>query len=421
MKLFLLVLLIGLSVSGRSQDPDFKVMHTLTAENYFKALDLYNHYQDSLSEKNRLMARTFLYSYFFQPEKAILTADTLFMRYKSSLNNTLYIVFANLTAENYAYVQDYAKAEAIMSELTNPESYIMSHAARESYEALQIQYAALKNNPPLQITRPDHATILPMMGATRTHLRIPVRINQQTKIMMLDTGAARNVITQKEAEALNARIISEPVLISGYGGRVKGQLAMIDEVVLGDITITNVPFVVIPDNDYITEYADGILGLSLISRLKEIHISAPEGKVVFPVQPAHYPIQNNLFIKKGSMFILSNIATDSLTFFFDSGFNNFFLNQSYYLKERSYIDRVGSKIQLETRGVGGTERSYAYEIPFYDLTVGTGEVSLIHVSVLPMSEGLAIANNYGSIGLSAINRFKWIQISFETCSINAIP
>ena len=421
MKLFLLVLLIGLSVSGRSQDPDFKVMHTLTAENYFKALDLYNHYQDSMSDKNRLMARTFLYSYFFQPEKAILTADTLFMRYKSSLNNTLYVVFATLQAENYAYLQDYAKAEAILAELTNPESYYLSDAARESYEALQIQYAALKNNPPLQITRPDHATILPVMGATRTHLRIPARINQQTKIMMLDTGAARNVITQKEAKALNARIISEPVLISGYGGRVKGQLAMIDEVVLGDIIITNVPFVVIPDNDYITEYADGILGLSLISRLKEIHISASEGKVVFPVQPAHYPIQNNLFIKKGSMFILSNIATDSLTFFFDSGFNNFFLNQSYYLKERSYIDRVGSKIELETRGVGGTERSYAYEIPFYDLTVGTGEVSLIHVSVLPTSEGLAIANNYGSIGLSAINRFKWIQISFETCSINAIP
>lgn len=421
MKLFLLALLIGLSVSGRSQDPDFKVMHTLTAENYFKALDLYNHYQDSMSDKNRLMARTFLYSYFFQPEKAILTADTLLMRYKSSLNNTLYVVFATLQAENYAYLQDYAKAEAILAELTNPESYYLSDAARESYEALQIQYAALKNNPPLQITRPDHATILPVMGATRTHLRIPARINQQTKIMMLDTGAARNVITQKEAKALNARIISEPVLISGYGGRVKGQLAMIDEVVLGDITITNVPFVVIPDNDYITEYADGILGLSLISRLKEIHISASEEKVVFPVQPAHYPIQNNLFIKKGSMFILSNIATDSLTFFFDSGFNNFFLNQSYYLKERSYIDRVGSKIQLETRGVGGTERSYAYEIPFYDLTVGTGEVSLIHVSVLPTSEGLAIANNYGSIGLSAINRFKWIQISFETCSINAIP
>lgn len=421
MKLFLLVLLIGLSVSGRSQDPDFKVMHTLTAENYFKALDLYNHYQDRMSDKNRLMARTFLYSYFFQPEKAILTADTLFMRYKSSLNNTLYVVFATLQAENYAYLQDYAKAEAILAELTNPESYYLSDAARESYEALQIQYAALKNNPPLQITRPDHATILPVMGATRTHLRIPARINQQTKIMMLDTGAARNVITQKEAKALNARIISEPVLISGYGGRVKGQLAMIDEVVLGDIIITNVPFVVIPDNDYITEYADGILGLSLISRLKEIHISASEGKVVFPVQPAHYPIQNNLFIKKGSMFILSNIATDSLTFFFDSGFNNFFLNQSYYLKERSYIDRVGSKIELETRGVGGTERSYAYEIPFYDLTVGTGEVSLIHVSVLPTSEGLAIANNYGSIGLSAINRFKWIQISFETCSINAIP
>lgn len=421
MKLFLLALLIGLSVSGRSQDPDFKVMHTLTAENYFKALDLYNHYQDSMSDKNRLMARTFLYSYFFQPEKAILTADTLLMRYKSSLNNTLYVVFATLQAENYAYLQDYAKAEAILAELTNPESYYLSDAARESYEALQIQYAALKNNPPLQITRPDHATILPVMGATRTHLRIPARINQQTKIMMLDTGAARNVITQKEAKALNARIISEPVLISGYGGRVKGQLAMIDEVVLGDIIITNVPFVVIPDNDYITEYADGILGLSLISRLKEIHISASEEKVVFPVQPAHYPIQNNLFIKKGSMFILSNIATDSLTFFFDSGFNNFFLNQSYYLKERSYIDRVGSKIELETRGVGGTERSYAYEIPFYDLTVGTGEVSLIHVSVLPMSEGLAIANNYGSIGLSAINRFKWIQISFETCSINAIP
>lgn len=421
MKLFLLAIFIVFNVSVRSQDPDFKVMHTLTAENYFKALDLFNHYQDSLSEKNRLMAHTFLYSYFFQPEKAILTADTLFMRYKSSLNNTLYIVFATLTAENYAYVQDYAKAEAIMSELTNPEGYVMSHAARESYEALQIQYAALKKYPPLQIVRPNQATTLPLMGATRTHLRIPVRINHQTKIMMLDTGAARNVITQKEAKALNARIISEPVIISGYGGRVKGQLAMIEEIVLGDITITNVPFIVIPDNNYISEYADGIIGLSLISRLKEIHISASEGKVVFPVQPANYPIKNNLFIKKGSMFILSNISTDSLTFFFDSGFNNFFLNQSYYLKERSYIDRVGSKIQLETRGVGGTERSYAYEIPFYDLTVGTGEVSLIHVSVLPTSEGLAIANNYGSIGLSAINRFKWIQISFETCSINAIP
>ncbi|MGL4492135.1 MAG: retropepsin-like aspartic protease, partial [Tannerellaceae bacterium] len=233
MKLFLLMLFIVLSVGVRSQSPDFKVMHNLTAENYFKALDLFNHYQDSMSDKNRLMAHTFLYSYFFQPEKAILTADTLFMRYKSSLNNTLYIVFATLTAENYAYVQDYAKAEAIMSELTNPEGYIMSHAARESYEALQIQYAALKNNPPLQIVRPDQATTLPLMGATRTHLRIPVRINHQTKIMMLDTGAARNVITQKEAKALNARIISEPVIISGYGGRVKGQLAMIEELVLG--------------------------------------------------------------------------------------------------------------------------------------------------------------------------------------------
>lgn len=421
MKLFLLILFIVLRVEGRSQSPDFKVMHNLTAENYFEALDLFNHYQDSLSDKSRLMAHTFLYSYFFQPEKAILTADTLFMRYKSSMNNTLYLVFATLTAENYAYVQDYAKAESIMSELSNPEGYYMTHPARESYEALQVQYAALKNNPPLQITRPNETTILPLMGATRTHLRIPAHINNKTKIMMIDTGAARNVITDKEAADLNVKIISEPVIISGYGGKVKGRLAMVDEVLLGNIRITNVPFVVIPDNDYINEYADGIIGLSLLSRLKEIHISTSEDQVVFPVEPAHYPIKNNLFIKKGSMFILSNIASDSLTFFFDSGFNNFFLNQTYYNKERNYIDRVGSKIELETSGVGGTVRSYAYEIPFYDLTVGTGEVSLIHVSVLPASEGLAISNNYGSIGLSAINRFKWIQISFETCSINAIP
>lgn len=414
------LLVLGITTS-KAEDPNVLVTTSLYSGNYFKALTLYNQYESELTEMNKWIAQSLLYSYFNKPAKANESIVPLLNTYGTKLGTATFFALSTLLADNYAILQDYPKAEQALRNITDKNLSTISPAIIAELQDQIAQYAALSSYAGLKVEMPNHDCTIHLTSTASTSINVPVTVNGTEQVFIFDTGAAKCAISEQMANAVNAQIICDSVVVSGFGGQALGKLALIKELKLGDIRITNIPFVVIPEEGNTAEHVNGVIGLSVISRLHEVQFALQDKKLVIPRQASSYPYTNNFFIKKGSLFVSCMNDSNPLIMFFDTGFNNFFLNENYFSNNQAQVMQAGKKMLLETSGVAGEVSDIAYELPSFAITIGNGTVGLQEVNVLTQQDDLSISPNDGSIGLSALNRYKRVCVNFDSNAINAYP
>ena len=103
------------------------------------------------------------------------------------------------------------------------------------------------------------------------HFHAQARVNGRRIDFMVDTGASQVVL--RESAAAEAGIHPMPVdfsaVVSTANGKVKAAPASLDRVEIGDITVFDVPALVLPD-DVLSE---NLLGVSFLSRLKRYQVA----------------------------------------------------------------------------------------------------------------------------------------------------
>lgn len=421
-KIIVSTVLFVLSItSGKANDPNVLVTTSLYSGNYFKALTLYNQYENELTEMNKWMAQALLYSYFNKPTEGNVAINLLLEKYGIKLGTASYFALSTLLADNYAILQNYPQAEQALRNVTDKNLSTISPAIIAELQDQIAQYAALSDYAPLQVEMPEQDCTIRLTTIDSTSINVPVTVNGTEQVFIFDTGAAKCAISEQTAKAVNAQIICDSVVVSGFGGQALGKLALIKELKLGDIRITNIPFVVIPEEGNTAEHVNGVIGLSVISRLHEVQFALQDKKLIIPHKASNYPYTNNFFIKKGSLFVSCQNDSNPLIMFFDTGFNNFFLNENYFANNQAQVMQAGKKMLLETSGVAGEVSDIAYELPSFTITIGNGSLTLQAVNVLTQQDDLSISPNDGSIGLSAINQYKKVCVNFDSNSINVYP
>jgi aspartyl protease family protein len=98
------------------------------------------------------------------------------------------------------------------------------------------------------------------------HFRVEARIDGRRLDFVVDTGAS--LVTLRESAAAKIGIRPLPAdytaTVSTANGKIKAARAKLDRVELGDITVFDVPALVLPDE----VLAQNLLGVSFLSRLR---------------------------------------------------------------------------------------------------------------------------------------------------------
>jgi aspartyl protease family protein len=108
------------------------------------------------------------------------------------------------------------------------------------------------------------------------HFQVDARVNGRPIDFMVDTGAS--LVIMRESDANRLQIFPKPAdytaTVSTANGKIKAAPAKLDRVEIGDISVFDVPALVLPDD----VLGQNLLGVSFLSRLRRYEYA--EGRMV---------------------------------------------------------------------------------------------------------------------------------------------
>ena len=145
-------------------------------------------------------------------------------------------------------------------------SYIARYADKSVVEAPTPQAAAVQSIEP----RPAQESVgqhrMELTSGRDGHFRANARVNGRYIDFMVDTGAS--VVVLRESDAAQAGFHPMPneytAVVSTANGRTKAAPAKLDRIEIGDITVFDVPALILPDD----VLSQNLLGTSFLSRLR---------------------------------------------------------------------------------------------------------------------------------------------------------
>ena len=314
--------------------------------------------------------------------------------YKAAYQTNQYII------ENFKHVC----SEEELNDLSNTGSI---------WKALENSNKQLVNHPvdvKIQLSR-DNAKLA----------NVPVTISGKTKNFIFDTGANFSVIQRSVALEMGCEIIPIQFDVSAItGAKVKSDLAVVKELMIGDVKCENVVFLVFDDKDLtfseVNYSIQGIIGFPVIRNLEEIHITKDD-QLIIPKIPEVYTKSNMILV--GFVPVVQVIQEqDTLQFSFDTGAAETSLNSSYYYKYKKRVQKKGKKQTLKSGGAGGMVEYEGYLLPKVALSVGVSTVTLQDIQVRKEHVGEVDADFDGNLGQDFIKQFDEMIISFKYSTIH---
>jgi hypothetical protein len=245
---------------------------------------------------------------------------------------------------------------------------------------------------------------------------VPVTISEKTKSFVFDTGANFSVIQRSVALEMNLDIIPVQFDVSAItGAKVKSDLAVAKELVIGDLICKNVVFLVFDDQDLTFTEADysiqGIIGFPVIRNMDEIHLNNKD-ELFIPKTAQSYPVSN--LIINGFVPVIQVLqGSDTLNFTFDTGAAETSLNSSYYTRYKKKVERKGKKQKLKSGGAGGIVEFEGYLLPKIILAVGESKAELVNIQLRKELVGETDGEFEGNLGQDFIKQFETMIISFK--------
>ena len=132
--------------------------------------------------------------------------------------------------------------------------------AQSSPQAAAVQVS----EQPRQASAGQHK--MELTGGHDGHFRADARVNGRHIDFIVDTGAS--LVILRETDAANAGLHPMPrdytAIVSTANGKIKAAPAKLERIEVGDITVFDVPALVLPDD----VLSQNLLGVSFLSRLR---------------------------------------------------------------------------------------------------------------------------------------------------------
>lgn len=206
-------------------------------------------------------------------------------------DNALLIECYELLADNYRKTYQYQKAAQANRTLLTKFGFQLEKKASADYRNELKLWSALAKVPPQTTTfRGDSIVDQDKEG------HFPIEINGRKVALPFDSGANLSVVTSSLAKQLGLQVIETSIDVGAVAGnKVKGRLAVVREMKIGNVAIRNPVFLVFDDHDlYIAEanfQIHGVIGFPVIESLRQITFVRGKG-IIVPATPLNGGEQN---------------------------------------------------------------------------------------------------------------------------------
>ena len=390
----------------------------LNGSRWFELADLYAADSQRISPMLRDFSKAMLDQMMNRPRQAIGSIRTLLRRHQAQLGggNVASMIF--LMASDYSKLNRPDSAAFLLESFLDQTKDIPAFPLRDQTRRSLNIYRALSGyrlfetdgqrsyNLPLRLERTD---------STGALFIVPCSFNGKASKACFDTGASYNVISTQLARKWGLRTVAHGVQVEGTA-RGEGDVVVADSISMGNLTMRNVPFVVL-DLQANNAHAQSLMGsLELIigqpflTRFARYAIDL-EQRAVFlytdTVETHEKPtlcLPNSLYAKVSRNGRVMDIAMDS-------GSTTSSLGTDYYRDFQSEVLAQGKWDIRGTAGYGGVSYNSVFVMPEVSLSIGSMPFSLKKMEVVAMSshEG-ALTRGYGRLGNVFLQRWARVEI-----------
>ena len=236
---------------------------------------------------------------------------------------------------------------------------------------------------------------------------------------IFDTGAGVNIITDSLARKYNLLPLDAELDVKGIGNGT-GRYFIAKELKLGNITVYDVPFLVLPmvsnnavADRYLTKM-DLILGSELMLQLKYLTFDFQNNQITIPtVAPIRSKEKPNICFSS-TMNLLSSIVIENtpLLIRIDTGDVSFgTLDYTFFKMNENSIKQTSKKETLRLAGLGGTTKTKCYHTPNLELYLGNNTVTLPRIAIIA-NKNSQIKNNLGLKALMLFGKVHFNLVDF---------
>ena len=439
-KVLLFSIGIFVFVHLNAQKHDAMVQQLLQQNNWFVLDKEYPQIKDSIKAPElKWLTESMLNIRFNNTKAAISGIDTLLYKYQQVLG------FQNavkLLIYKTALLGDVGKYDLAADELKNFIDQVGQSLPQEELKGFVKSYNyynLLRHEAPPTIVKPNKDIKVPfgvmdidfvlkendgINETTNTQLGIvKISIQGNEYIFILDTGFEKTCILDNLAKKLNLQYLEDSVSIIG-NGFVKGKLAILDSISIGEVTLCN-SLVVITDeilasfdglaNDEMSNSIHGVLGIDFIKRLGEIQLFPNNKTIIIPQNESELPhYGRNVILDDRDYIIIKAFDNEQLIkFHLDTGNSNSHMFKTYFSKNKDEIDNKLEKRTNYSFGIAEGQANIVYHLPSIEFFIGNTSCSIKDLSIYTDNIFIEEPNADGSLGYNFVKNFSKITLNLN--------
>lgn len=442
----IVVYLIYASSISFAQDYDGRIASAMNASDWFALDSLYNAApKDSVMPFLEVFSRCLIGNRLNRPDISVPAFDQLFKEHSASLG------LGNLLSATIMYATDLGRtgyneqaADLTRTILEATRQHIDS-TWTASLEQSVSKYTALSAYNPYGIIFTESVGRIPFKivpvgeekhGSVLMHLE-NCTINGKSADITFDTGAGVNMISDSLARELKLIPIDGYVTVAGIGRR-KGQYAIAKEIKIGNIIVTDVPFVMMDFKtgnakaDQFTHHFSIVVGSELMLQLKDLTVDFDNREITVPsVAPQRSKAAPNMCFGEGmTLNVAGCVLNNPIMMNIDTGDASYgSLGVSFFNANKDFILANAEADTVRRGGLGGVIESLCYRVNNMPISMGGHTVGIPGLVV--NTEQTSAAMDFGcNIGLKTLMmfgkvRFNLVDFTLTTylysLSVNSVP
>nr|WP_319401667.1 retropepsin-like aspartic protease [uncultured Carboxylicivirga sp.] len=310
------LLLISTFLSnGQNDYSGVDILELINNKKWFDVKELYEKEKSSFNDFFQLRTESYLYTHFNKPQQAIDRLEIIANEHAESLKLDI-IPYLDLLAKNYASVQQYDKSHEIYSYMLKTLSNILPPDNINQLKEATLKFDALKKLPKHKVTFDASKAPIPV-DTINGLIYLTIHKNNFSDLAIFDTGANMNYATEEIAKKLGITTILDSY--QGNEGKITGKIGILDTFEIGNNTVRNALFYIVPSDLNITQRkADLIIGSETLRLLKGIRFNFNKMELTF-YQPEHKDILSNMVLDNGLLFFNLSVNDIDGIFQYDSG------------------------------------------------------------------------------------------------------
>lgn len=426
--IFLVVLLCITGSVGAQTMYDVRVGNALNGKMPFELRRAYEAGKDSLNPMLKCFAESLLANYFNRPQAACSAIDSLISKHQGEIGmgNVLSMIYVK--AVNLCKLGRYDEAAQMLDgvlqtmaphlgDSTLAPFYEKADECRELAKVGNINSVSIPRQGARMPFRIDSVGAEGKKGET---IMVGALINGMSQDFVFDTGAGVNVASEKAAERLGLRMLDAGSRAKGIGIQ-HGRKAIADEIRIGDLTLRNVPFLVmtissgVDSIDAYMKHLDIIMGVELMYAVKEVQINFTDKELFVPYTPSAIgegEEPNLAGNGEGTFCTEADLDGTTASVVLDTGAGFSVLGSRYFAMHKERIEVECEPDTVRQAGAGGVNIGKAYKLKNFTISIGGGSYTFPEIPVGTAEGGLE-SNKFANIGMDYFRQFGKVVFNIK--------